>query len=261
MHNEGATSGSRNNLPFIFEGGMGLLIMQRHPDIVHPDLAAINHPQTVLSLHREYIDAGADTLKTLTFNANPLVCKQWQELCHLGVEQCRQAGAKIIAGDIGCVLPPNSDSKQAHDTYRYQAAELIDAGADILLVETLYHQDNGIECLKGCSDAIAESSKDIPLYINAVYPQIDASALADMVREFRCAGAGWNCCPLDSALIDQVEKFRNICDGVKILLQPSGNPDPAEMLATCISERVIDLAGGCCGTTPDTISRLSHSIK
>ncbi len=248
----------------IFEGGTGLLVLQQHPDIKLPDLAAIHYPETVVKLHSQYSAAGADTLKTLTFNANPATLENdislCQQLCRLGVDQCHAAGAKTVAGNIGCTLPPDFPTDKAFESFRIQASELIKAGADLLLVETIYDIPSARYCLTACREAISTSAKAIPLYINAVFPKIHAEELTFLAKEFNCQTIGWNCSQADETLLRETSRLKQLCPDTRILLQPDGNIDPVDMLASGLKSKTIDMAGGCCGTTPDTIFRLHRQI-
>lgn len=132
----------------LFDGGMGTLVQAAGLHAVHavPDLLNLTHPEAIVAIQRQYVEAGADCITTNTFSANRLKLASTDatvaEVYAAAAANARAAGAPLVAGDIGptgALLEPlgTLTFDEAFDIFSEQACAAEAAGCDLIVVETM----------------------------------------------------------------------------------------------------------------------------
>ena len=172
----------------ILDGGMGTML-QKHGTIVGPaEWLNITDPERVKSVHRAYIDAGADIITTNTFSAHAVSLSEYdakysaEELAFAGAQLARKVVDECSEGDkvrfvAGSVGPTNRsltlDAEAVRPTfdkmveaYQEQIRGLIRGGVDVVLIETIFDLMNAKAAVEGAKRAMDEISKHVDLWLS-----------------------------------------------------------------------------------------------
>jgi len=277
----------------LFDGAMGTMLMEAgQASARSPILLNAEQPDLVAEIHRRYYEAGSDVVITNTFGGNPLKLAaegleaQVDPLNRQGVGLVRRVcpDDKFVAGDMGpCgkMLKPLGDISQERmqENFFLQARVLIDAGVDLITIETMYSLEEALAAVNGVRQA-----GDIPLLASMTFTQTKNGYFTMMGESVaRCtallenAGAdmiGANCTLNSQDMIGLTEKLR-ASTRKPILIQPNaGKPvtrrgittyeqSPSEFAADAVKIKAAgaDMIGGCCGTTPEFIQALKAEIS
>jgi 5-methyltetrahydrofolate--homocysteine methyltransferase len=278
--------------PLLFDGAMGTMLMKAGQDSLKtPILLNLDEPELVADIHRQYYDAGADVVITNSFGGSPLKLAadglegQMAELNREAVRLTRQAcpEGKFVAGDIGPsgkMLQPLGDvaPEKMQANFFSQAEVLMEAGADLIIIETMYSLEEALVAVQGVRKA-----GDILLLASMTYSKtkngfftVMGENITQCVSALEEAGAdmmGANCTLNSSDIIDLTKELRVATDR-PLLIQPNaGKPvtskgmtyyeqTPAEFAADAkkIQEAGADMFGGCCGTTPEFIRAVKEEL-
>ncbi len=264
----------------LFDGAMGTELQKRGLKTGGlPELLNLTDPDVVRSVHRDYVNAGADVITANTFGANSRKlgsAEKVREVISAGVRLAREAGAKRVALDLGptgAMLAPlgTMSFDEAYDLYREQVLAGAEAGADLALVETM----SDLLEAKAALLAVKENS-DLPVYVTMTFaadgrtflgtsPAIAAATLSALGAD----AVGVNC----SLGPEEIEPFVGEIlewSTVPVIVQPNaGLPDGSsgetvyrvtpEQFAAAVGRMLdagVSIAGGCCGTTPEHIRLL-----
>jgi 5-methyltetrahydrofolate--homocysteine methyltransferase len=151
----------------LFDGAMGTMLMKAgQGSLKTPILLNLDEPDLVTDIHRQYYAAGADVVITNTFGGNPLKLvadgleQQMVELNREAVKLTRQAcpDGKFVAGDIGPsgkMLKPLGEvaPEDMLDNFFSQAGMLIESGADLIIIETMYSLEEALAAVQGTRKA------------------------------------------------------------------------------------------------------------
>jgi len=276
----------------IFDGGMGTMLMQSgRVSARSPILFNIEQPALVTDIHRQYYAAGADVVIANTFGGNPIKLAadglepQMDTLNRAGVDLTRTAcpDGKFVAGDIGPsgkMLKPLGDisPQDMQANFYRQARVLIDAGVDLITIETMYSLDEALAAVKGvkqAGDVLLLASMTFTQTKNGFFTMM-GETVARCAESLEDAGAdmlGANC-TLNSTSIVELTQVLRASTRKPILIQPNaGKPvtrkgvtyyeqTAAEFAgdAAKIQAAGADMIGGCCGTTPAFIQALRTEI-
>lgn len=274
----------------IFDGAMGTQLEERG---VHPGPEAnTKTPDMVMDVHRAYIAAGADVLITNTLTANRLALGRSGEAENIfeyntaGVKLCREVAGDMayVAGDVGATgrfLEPYGDftEKQFHEVFSEQAKILADAGADVIIIETMTDLNEAIVAIKACKSAVT-----IPVIASmsfdpgaAGYRTMMGNDVETCARRMVEAGAdviGSNCGGITTDEMAEVIAIIRGATSGPIIAEPNAGvpelidgrarfnlgPDGfAEGAIKCVHAGA-QLIGGCCGTRPEHIAALKEKI-
>ncbi len=243
-------------------------------------------------IHRQYIEAGAEIILTNTFGANRYKLGKLglegklTEINHAGVELAKRvvnASFKdvLVAGDVGPLgvrLAPfgRVQPHEARAAFVEQIQALVDAGVDLLVIETMTDVFETVEAVRA-----AKSVSVIPVVASMTFTRDDRTLLGDdpakVARALHAAGAdviGVNCSGGPAQLIRILRQMRQAVPGARYWVKPNaGWPEHAGgrvMYAAApeyFRDYVLDfwraganVIGGCCGTTPDHIAAMRKTL-
>ncbi|SEF23140.1 methionine synthase (B12-dependent) [Amycolatopsis pretoriensis] len=264
-----------------------------------PDLLNLTRPDVILDVHRQYLEAGADITTTNTFTATSIGQADYglQEYVHemnvRGAQLARQAadeaGGKFVAGSIGPLnvtlsLSPKVDDpayravtfEQVKAAYAEQIAGLAEGGVDLLLIETIFDTLN-------CKAAIAaarEVAPDLPLWISVTIVDLSGRTLSGQTVEAFWSSiehakplvVGVNCSLGAEEMRPHVEELARIADAYVACHPNAGLPnafggydqtpeETAGLIGGFARDGLVNLVGGCCGTTPEHIAKIAAAAK
>ena len=272
------------------------------------DLLVLTQPKAILDIHRGYFNAGADIVETDTFNATHYGLREFDVQAHVrelnieAVKLARQAAneaaertgqPKFVGGSIG---PTNitlsigqrvddaayrdATFDQVRNSYREQVQALVDADADILLVETVFDTLVGKACLAAITECFEETGKAVPVIVSGTI--IDQSggnvagqsveAVYTSLEFFDSIAFGLNCGLGPAQMRPYLESLANLCEHPISCFANAGLPNemgefdlsPASMSAMIrefADNGWLNIVGGCCGTTPDHIAAIRHAVQ
>ncbi|MCI8678543.1 MAG: dihydropteroate synthase [Lawsonibacter sp.] len=272
--------------PVILDGGMGTMLQAKGLKLgEHPELAALDHPDWLLDIHRAYAEAGSQILCANTFGANREKLRRTgrtvEEVIPPSIAIAREAaaGRALVAldlGPVGQLLEPTGtlDFETAVDIFAQQVRCAVSAGADLVMIETMTDLQ---EC-RAALLAVKENSS-LPVLVSMTYEERGrtflghAPACAALTLEGMGADAiGINCSlgPREiPALVEELTRWTTLPVSVK---PNAGLPDPggagyditADQFAAAMAELTglgVKCYGGCCGTTPEYIAKLCKALE
>jgi 5-methyltetrahydrofolate--homocysteine methyltransferase len=276
----------------LFDGALGTMLMETgHDSAKGPILLNLEQPDLVADIHKQYYEAGSDVVVTNTFGGNPLKLaaagleRQLDPLNRDGVGLARTVcpPGKFVAGDMGPsgkMLKPLGDiePEDMQQNFFQQAKILIDAGVDLIAIETMYSLAEALAAVSGVRKA-----GDTLLLVSMTFTQTPNGFFTMMGENItRCVSALENAgvdiiganCTLNSADMVGLTTALRASTGKPILIQPNaGQPvthsgltfyeqSPSEFAADArkIKDAGADMIGGCCGTTPEFIRQVAAAL-
>lgn len=270
----------------LFDGGMGTLVQAAGLHTVHevPDLLNLTHPEAIVAIQRQYVEAGADCITTNTFNTNRLKLANAgatvAEVYAAAAANARVAGAPLVAGDIGptgALLEPLGalTFDEAFDIFSEQACAAEAAGCDLIVVETM------ADLLEAKAAVLAAvESTTLPVFATMTFgedgrtflgttPAIAAATLSAL----GASAVGLNCSLGPTELAPLVGELAPH-DRALVMAQPNAGlpriqdgetvfdvgPNEFAQAMEAILDAGATVIGGCCGTTPDHIAALRALI-
>jgi 5-methyltetrahydrofolate--homocysteine methyltransferase len=290
------------------------------------DLLNVTQPRVIEGIHRQYLEAGADIIETNTFNAQSISLSDYgmeslaYELSKAGAECARHAADAVeksqpgricfVAGAIGPTTKTSSISTDVNNpgargtnydelvtAYSEQINGLLDGGADVLLVETIFDTLNARAAFfaiqnvfdqRGISPlpygAKVESGKKIvPILASVTFIQAGSNrgvtgqtveAFWNSISNVPLLSVGMNCALGPKELRPLIEELSGIAPiyvsaypnaGLPNPLLPTGFPETPESFAPQLREWAqngwLNIVGGCCGTTPPHIKAIAEAVK
>lgn len=271
------------------------------------DLLSLTQPEAVKEVHRKYFAAGADIVETNTFSGTTIAMADYQmedlvyELNYESAKIAKEVAdeftarephkPRFVAGSIGPTNRTASMSPDVNDpgyravtfdelriAYKQQTEALIDGGADILLVETVFDTLNAKACLFAIEEVKAERNIDVPIMLSGTITDASGRTLSGQTAEaflvsishIPLLSVGFNCALGANLLQPHLEAIANKTDFAISAHPNAGLPNAfgeydetpdemAEQIEAYFKKNLINIIGGCCGTTPQHITAIADA--
>jgi 5-methyltetrahydrofolate--homocysteine methyltransferase len=269
------------------------------------DLLSITQPKAIAEVHSKYFEAGADIVETNTFSGTTIAMADYdmQDLVYeMNYESAKIAREvadeftkiephkpRFVAGAMGPTNKTASLSPDVNDpgyravsfdelriAYKQQAEALLDGGADLLLVETIFDTLNAKAALFAIEEIREERGIDIPLMVSGTITDASGRTLSGQTAEaflisishIPLVSVGFNCALGAKQLTPHLEVISNRTDYAVSAHPNAGLPnafgeydETPEQMALQIKEYLekglVNIIGGCCGTTPPHIKAIA----
>lgn len=273
------------------------------------ELLSLTQPKIIQEIHEQYLAAGADIIETNTFGATA-VAQDDYHMAHLvyemNVESAKLAKAacakystpdkpRFAAGALGPTPKTASISPDVNDpaarnvsfdqlarAYLEQARALVEGGADILMVETIFDTLNCKAALFAIDAFFEEIGHTMPVMISGTVTDASGRILSGQtvtafwhsVRHAKPITIGLNCALGATLMRPYVEELSSIADSFVCIYPNAGLPNPmsdtgfdetpdvtSSLVKEFANSGFLNIAGGCCGTTPAHIQAIYNEIK
>ena len=273
------------------------------------DLLVLTRPDVIREIHDQYLAAGADLIETNTFGATS-VAQDDYALGHVAHEMnvaaaqlaraaCEAAATpdkpRFVAGALGptprtaSISPDVNDPaarninfEQLRAAYFEQAQGLLEGGADLFLVETIFDTLNAKAAIFALDELMEQTGERLPVIISGTVTDASGRILSGQtvgafwhsVRHARPLAVGLNCALGATLMRPYIEELSRLADDTFISCYPNaGLPNP--MAETGFDETpditgglvedfaksgFVNIVGGCCGTTPDHIRAIAGRV-
>jgi 5-methyltetrahydrofolate--homocysteine methyltransferase len=271
------------------------------------DLLTLTQPALIREIHGKYLEAGADIIETNTFNSSAPAQGDYRmegivvELNRTAARLAREVAdqytertgrPRFVAGAIGPTNRTASLSPRVNDpgfrninfdqlvaTYSEAAAALIEGGADLILLETIFDTLNAKAALFAVRRTMRELSVDLPIMISGTITDASGRTLSgqtveafwNSIRHCQPTVVGLNCALGAKQLRPYVEDFSRIADVAICAYPNAGLPnafgeydeqacETASLVREFAEAGLVNIVGGCCGTTADHIAHIREAV-
>ncbi|MFC2133426.1 methionine synthase [Bacteroidota bacterium] len=274
------------------------------------DLLSLTQPEIIKDIHLEYLEAGADIIETNTFNGTSISQADYKtesytyDINFASAKIAKEAAEEFskknpdklryVAGALGPTNKTASISSDVNDpgyraatfddfvvAYKEQARGLIDGGADILLIETIFDTLNAKAAIYAVQEHCEEIDKEIPVMISGTIVDQSGRTLSGQTIEAfwisishtkNLLSVGLNCSLGPKQMRPFIEELSNIAQCYVSLYPNAGLPNefggydetPNDMVAVLndyAANGYFNIVGGCCGTTPEHIKAFTEITK
>jgi 5-methyltetrahydrofolate--homocysteine methyltransferase len=273
------------------------------------DLLLLTQPHVIADIHRQYLEAGADIVETCNFNSNSVSMADYG-MQHL-VYELNVTGAKLartlckefstpdkprfVAGVLGPTARTASISPDVNDpgarnitfddlveSYAEAAQGLLDGGADLLMVETIFDTLNAKAALFAIEKVFEERKTNVPVMISGTITDASGRTLSGQTTEAfwnslshsKPLSIGLNCALGAELMRPYIEELSRVASCYVSAHPNAGLPNPlsetgydeqpdktARLMKEFATSGFLNIAGGCCGTTPEHIGAIAEAIK
>lgn len=266
------------------------------------DILSLTQPQIIKEIHKQYLEAGSDIIETNTFNGTSISQADYKtenlayEINKVAAEIARDAVNEVmkkdpskprfVAGAIGPMnkalsLSPNVNDPgfravtfdEVYDSYKEAVNGLLDGGADILLVETIFDTLNAKAALVAIQDLLEERNQEVPIMISGTIVDQSGRTLSGQTTEAfwisvshvkNLLSVGLNCSLGPKQMRPFIQELSKIADCYISIYPNAGLPNEfgeydespkamRKVLDEFAEVGFYNIVGGCCGTTPDHI--------
>jgi len=270
------------------------------------DLLSLTQPKAIAEIHRKYFAAGADLVETNTFSSTTIAMADYQmehlvyELNYESAKIAKQVANEFTAKEphkprfvVGTLGPTNRTASMSPDVndpgyravtfdelrmaYKQQAEALIDGGADILMVETVFDTLNAKAGLFAIEEVKAERNIDIPIMVSGTITDASGRTLSGQTAEaflisishIPLLSVGFNCALGANLLQPHLEAIAGKTDFAVSAHPNAGLPNAfgeydetpeemAEQIEEYLKKNLVNIIGGCCGTNPNHIQAIAN---
>ena len=269
------------------------------------ELLNLTQPHVISDIHTAYLQAGADLIETNTFGATSIAQEDYH-LAHLAREMnvaaARLARAacdaistpqhpRFVVGAIGptprtaSISPDvndpgarNTDFEALRAAYREQVEGLVEGGADVLLVETIFDTLNAKAAAFAIEEFFEASGERLPVMLSCTVTDASGRVLSGQtvagfwhsVRHVRPLSVGLNCAMGAALMRPYLQELASVASDTFISCYPNaGLPNPmsetgfdetpevtSRLLGEFAHDGLLNIVGGCCGTTPEHIAAI-----
>ncbi len=272
------------------------------------DLLNLSRPRSIRDIHYAYFKAGADIVSTNTFSSTTIAQADYgmegiaYELNLAGARLAREAASDAQAEDgirrfvAGALGPTNRTASISPDVsnpgfraitfdqlraaYAEQIKGLLDGGADLLLIETIFDTLNAKAAIYAIAEACDARGVDIPVMISGTITDRSGRLLSgqtpaafwNAVQHANPVTIGLNCALGATEMRAHIEELGRVADTFVCAYPNAGLPNEfgyydespeymAELLGEFAEAGLVNVVGGCCGTTPDHIAAIANAVK
>ncbi len=273
------------------------------------ELLSLTRPDVIRDIHEKYLAAGADLIETNTFGATSIAQADY-DMAHLAremnVESAKLARAacdkfstpdhpRFVAGALGPTPKTASISPDVNDpgarnvdfealraAYYEQVEGLVEGGADVLLVETIFDTLNAKAALFAIDEFFEKSGERLPIMISGTVTDASGRVLSGQtvtafwysVRHAQPLSIGLNCALGATLMRPYIQELNRVAPDTFISCYPNaGLPNPmsdtgfdetpevtSRLIHEFAAEGLVNIVGGCCGTTPDHIGAIAQAV-
>ncbi|MEJ8857006.1 homocysteine S-methyltransferase family protein [Variovorax robiniae] len=273
------------------------------------ELLSLTRPDVIRDIHEGYLAAGADLIETNTFGATTIAQEDYR-MAHLAremnLESAKLARAacdkfstpdkpRFVAGALGPTPKTASISPDVNDpgarnidfetlraAYYEQTEALVEGGADVILVETIFDTLNAKAALFAVDEYFDNSGHRLPLIISGTVTDASGRILSGQtvtafwhsVRHAHPLAVGLNCALGAALMRPYIQELSKVAGDTFISCYPNaGLPNPmsdtgfdetpadtSRLLHDFAAEGLVNIVGGCCGTTPDHIAAIGKAV-
>lgn len=273
------------------------------------ELLSLTRPDVIRDIHERYLAAGADLIETNTFGATTIAQEDYgmADLAYemnlrsaqLARAACNQFSTpehpRFVAGALGptpktaSISPDvndpgarNVDFEQLRAAYFEQTEALIEGGADVLLVETIFDTLNAKAALFAIEEVFDQTGERLPLIISGTVTDASGRILSGQtvtafwhsVRHAQPLAVGLNCALGAALMRPYIQELNRAAPDTFISCYPNaGLPNPmsdtgfdetpevtSRLVHEFAAEGLVNILGGCCGTTPDHIGAIVKAV-
>ncbi len=268
------------------DGALGTMLIARglQPGQC-PEMLNLEKPEWLIDIARAYLEAGSEIITANTFGGSPMkltdygLADKTEEINRRGIELVKsvargRAYTAASCGPTGKLLQPyeDADPEDVRQSYLRQMKTLVEAGADLIMIETMIDLDEAVIAVK----AVREISRQIPVSAAMTFDKtgngyftVMGTSIKDVALGLEEAGAniiGSNCGNGLEMMIEIAREFASVTSLPIIIQSNAGLPEirKGELHYTespsFFKERIpelveagVSIIGGCCGTTPEYI--------
>ncbi|MFZ2218938.1 MAG: homocysteine S-methyltransferase family protein [Rhodoferax sp.] len=282
-----------------------------HKDVKgNNELLSLTRPDVITDIHERYLSAGADMIETNTFGATTVAQADY-DMAHLAremnFESAKLARAacdkyatpdkpRFVLGALGPTPKTASISPDVNDpgarnvdfeglraAYYEQVEALVEGGADVLLVETIFDTLNAKAALFAIDEYFEASGQRLPIIISGTVTDASGRILSGQtvtafwhsVRHAQPLAVGLNCALGAALMRPYIQELARVAPDTFISCYPNaGLPNPmsdtgfdetpedtSRLVREFAAEGLVNILGGCCGTTPDHIGAIAEAVK
>jgi 5-methyltetrahydrofolate--homocysteine methyltransferase len=262
------------------------------------ELLSLTRPEVIRSIHEKYLEAGADIVETNTFGATSIVLAEYDVAdkdLEINIESARLAKEAVdrystpewpryVAGSMGpttktLALTGGVTFDELVESYYRQAKGLLLGGSDVLLLETSQDTLNVKAGGIGIRKAFAELGQEVPVMLSGTIEPMGTTLAGQNIEAFyfslehlQPVSVGLNCATGPEFMRDHLRTLSSLAQCGVSCYPNAGLPDEnghyhetpqglaAKMLAFA-EQGWLNIAGGCCGTTPDHIRAMAEALK
>ena len=288
----------------------GTRFTEHHVDVKgNNELLLLTRPEVIREIHEQYLAAGADLIETNTFGATSVAQEDYDmaELAYemnvvaaqIAREACDQyrtpdkprfvAGAfgptprtASISPDVNDPGARNIDYEQLRAAYYEQGKGLLDGGADVFLVETIFDTLNAKAALFAIEQLFEDTGERLPVLISGTVTDASGRILSGQtveafwysLRHAKPLTFGLNCALGGELMRPYIAELSKLCDCGVSCYPNAGLPNPmsdtgfdetpeitSHILQGFAHDGLVNLVGGCCGTTPEHIAAIAQAVK
>jgi len=273
------------------------------------ELLQLNRPEVIQEIHEQYLAAGSDIVETNTFGATRVAQADYglAELAYeMNVEAARVARRacerfatpehpRFVAGAMGPTPRTASISPDVNDpgarnitfaelayAYGEQARGLLDGGADLLLVETIFDTLNAKAAVFAIEEEFERRGARAPLIISGTVTDASGRILSgqtveafwNSLRHARPLAIGLNCALGAALMRPYIEELARLADAYVCVYPNAGLPNPmsdtgfdetpditSRLIRDFAQSGFVNIVGGCCGTTPPHIAAIAAAVQ
>ena len=273
------------------------------------DLLSLTQPGIIKAIHKAYLEAGSDIIETNTFNSTQIAMADYQmeslayemnvASASLAKQVCEEITAlnpdkpRFVAGVLGPTNRTSSISPDVNDpgyrnvtfddlvdAYSEATRGLIDGGADIILIETVFDTLNAKAAIFAVENTFDQLGYKLPVMISGTITDASGRTLSGQtaaafwysLKHVQPISIGFNCALGAKELRQYIEELSSICDTYVSAHPNAGLPNEfgeydetpeqmAEELADWAANGYLNIIGGCCGTSPETIRAIVNAVS